>query len=146
MPRSPLKIDQNSEFSSLLKLAKKALLNAYSPYSKVKVGAAVLTASGRIYSGCNVENASYGGTICAERNAIATAVATGDLNSDKKKISAILIATNQKKIWPPCGLCRQVLAEFCSPATRVYCVNAKSDVMQTAFEDIFPCAFDSTML
>lgn len=90
----------------LMNEAKGVLHNAYSPYSDIKVGAALLTSSGRIYTGVNVENASFGATICAERVAVSKAVTDGESN-----FKAIAIASNAEGIVP-CGICRQVLAEF----------------------------------
>ncbi len=103
----------------LLRAARTAAKNAYAPFSKFKVGAAVLTTNGRIFSGCNVENGSYGLTICAERVAIATAVSAGE-----RKIDAIAIFARPSKrqtagrraripgLTPPCGACLQVISEF----------------------------------
>lgn len=91
----------------LLAAAKKARENAYAPYSKYKVGAAVLSASGKIYAACNVENASYGLTICAERAAVAKAVSEGET-----KLLAAAVVTQGAKPASPCGACRQVLSEF----------------------------------
>lgn len=90
----------------LMNEAKNVLHNAYSPYSGIKVGAALLTSSGKIYTGVNVENASFGATICAERVALSKAVTDGESN-----FKAIAIASNTEGIVP-CGICRQVLAEF----------------------------------
>ena len=90
----------------LMDEAKGVLHNAYSPYSGIKVGAALLTSSGNIHTGVNVENASFGATICAERVALAKAVTEGESNFE-----AIAIASNTEEIVP-CGICRQVLAEF----------------------------------
>ena len=90
----------------LMNEAKNVLHNAYSPYSDIKVGAALLTSSGRIYTGVNVENASFGATICAERVAVSKAVTDGESN-----FKAIARASNTEGIVP-CGICRQVLAEF----------------------------------
>jgi cytidine deaminase len=87
--------------------ARTAMRNAYSPYSKFRVGAAVLTADGEIFAGCNVENASYGLTSCAERNAIFQTVAKGH-----RKLRAVVIVTDTKELTPPCGACRQVINEF----------------------------------
>ncbi len=92
----------------LFSAAKKAQKRAYAPYSKFKVGAAILTSSGRIFSGCNVENASYGATVCAERNAVANAVVNGE-----REFLALCIVTDVDPPAPPCGLCLQVLVEFC---------------------------------
>ena len=93
----------------LIESAKKVLINAYAPYSQFQVGAAVLTQQGNIFTGCNVENVSYGLSICAERNAIAQAVAT---EGATMKIVAIAIANNRQVPCSPCGACRQVIQEF----------------------------------
>ncbi len=131
--------------AKLLRLARQALRHAHSPYSKIKVGAAVLAKNGQMYAGCNIENASYGGTICAERVAISSAVACGNV-SPQKKIVAILITTNQRDIWPPCGICRQFLAEFSSPDTIVYCTNSRGQTNRLTFSEVFPNAFDAQFL
>lgn len=91
----------------LIAEAQKKMKNAYAPYSGFKVGAAVLGESEKIYSGCNVENASFGLTICAERNAVFQAIAAGET-----KIQAVLIVSDAESPAPPCGACRQVLVEF----------------------------------
>jgi len=93
------------ETKKLRTLAIDASQKAYSPYSQAKVGCALITGDGSIYTGCNVENASYGGTVCAERVAILKAV-----SEQKMKISKIYVYT--KEGWPPCGLCRQTMSEF----------------------------------
>jgi len=94
--------------------AEGAMKNAYCRYSNFQVGAAVL-ADGEIFAGCNVENASYGLTMCAERNAIFQAVAKGFLTKDRK-IKAVVIVTPAENLTPPCGACRQVIYEFCEEA------------------------------
>ncbi len=99
----------------LLASAFKAATQSYSPYSKFPVGAALLTKNGKIVSGCNVENASYGLTLCAERTALATAVAAGH-----RRFKAIAVVGGRRKAVRPCGACLQVLAEFCDPATPVF--------------------------
>ncbi len=108
---------------------------AYAPYSKFQVGAAVLTASGEIFAGCNVENASYGLTICAERVAVGSAVAAGH-----KQIVAIAVATAGGH--SPCGACRQVLSEF-GPAMEVLLVDADdpSKVRTTSLDKLLPEQF-----
>ncbi len=95
----------------LLALAETAALQAYAPYSKFRVGCALLTLSGQIYTGCNVENASYGLTICAERNTIFQAVAQE--GASMKVVRMAVVCLGQE--FPPCGACRQVIAEFSLP-------------------------------
>ena len=95
--------------------AETAMNNAYCRYSKFRVGAAVLSDDSEIFAGCNVENASYGLTICAERNAIFQAVAKGAL-SKGRKLKAVVVVTPKEKVTPPCGACRQVIYEFCEEA------------------------------
>ncbi len=94
-------------YEELIKLAEEASKNAYVPYSKFPVGACILAESGRVYTGCNFENASYGLTICAERNAVGTAIANGE-----RKIKAAAIFSPNMQNCTPCGACRQVLDEF----------------------------------
>lgn len=95
------------EFQSLIQAAIAARVAAYAPYSNFPVGAALLVEGGRIFGGCNVENLSYGLTICAERNAIFTAVAAG-----KRKFRAIAVVADSPQAISPCGACRQVMCEF----------------------------------
>ncbi len=128
-------------FDKLFRIAKKYLDRAHSPYSRVKVASAVLMSNGKVYGGCNIENASYGGTICAERVAITKAVSEGS-----KKIKAILVVTNQPDIWPPCGMCRQVISEFAASSTQVICCNLKKEFFQKKFSEIFPGAFNAKIL
>ncbi len=99
----------------LLEAAARVMENAYAPYSKFKVGSALLTDDGAIVTGCNVENSSFGLTNCAERTALFTAVASG-----KTKFQAVAIVADGDQKPYPCGACRQVLSEFCSPGTPVY--------------------------
>jgi len=100
---------QDPQWDPLLEAAWQARDCAYAPYSHFHVGAALLRRDGSVYTGCNVENASYGGTICAERNAICTAAAQGMRPGD---IVALVVVTEAETLTPPCGLCRQVIAEF----------------------------------
>ncbi len=99
----------------LLKEASSASSKAYCPYSRYRVGAALLTPDGTIFRGCNVENASYGLTLCAERVALALAVAAGH-----RKLKALAVVGGGRAFPMPCGACRQVLAEFCGPAFPIY--------------------------
>lgn len=101
------------KFGPLVEAAKKARARAYSPYSGVKIGAAVLTSDGSIFSGTNIENASYGLACCAERTAIFKAVSEG-----KRKIVAIAVAGESEDFTKPCGACRQVMVEF-NPSMKV---------------------------
>ncbi len=105
------------QWAELARAAKAASEQAYAPYSKFPVGVAVQAQSGKIYTGCNVENASYGGTICAERNAIAAAVVAGE-----RQFVGLMVYTPQDQLTPPCGICRQVIAEFFTQTAR--CVAA----------------------
>lgn len=121
----------------LYKAAKKARLHSYSPYSGHKVGAAIRLKTGEIFNGCNVENSSYGGTNCAERVAIQKAVS----ENGKIEIVEIFVVTDAKDPWPPCGLCRQVIAEFSRNDTIIHSGNLTGKVRTTTLGDIFPEAF-----
>jgi cytidine deaminase len=115
---------------NLVKLARTALKNAYAPYSDFKVGAAILLKDGRIFTGCNVENASYGLTICAERNAIFAAVAA---SKRKPEIVAVAVLNHRGIACSPCGACRQVIAEF-GPNAIVSYLGANGIVTRTMKE------------
>lgn len=122
--------------ASLLAAAQKTLNLAYSPYSHVKIAAAVMDETGRIFSGCNVENASYGATVCAERVAIWKAKSEG-----AKAIKHILVLSEANPPWTPCGLCRQVMLEFSSLETPVYCLNTSGKELSLKLSDLCPHAF-----
>ncbi|MBX2986947.1 MAG: cytidine deaminase [Bdellovibrionaceae bacterium] len=126
----------------LFREAKKAQKNAHAPYSKHKIGAALRTANGRIFSGCNVENASYGGTVCAERVAVFKAVSEGL----KGPITDICVISSQKDPWPPCGFCRQVLAEFATENTRIFLANPRGITKMFTLGELFPESFTPTHL
>lgn len=115
---------------ALLRRARAAMKNAYAPYSKFQVGAAVLLADGRIFTGCNVENASYGLTICAERNAIFAAVAA---SAKRPAIVAVAVVNRRGVPCSPCGACRQVIAEF-GPSAVVWYLGAKGIISRTMRE------------
>jgi len=121
--------------SSLVAHAKAASKAAYCPYSHFPVGAVVLTRNGKTYSACNVENASYGLTICAERSAVVQAVADG-----VRTIIAVAIYTPTEQPTAPCGACRQVLSEF-GPEALVYCGCDGEHVIQTTVSELLPHAF-----
>ncbi len=92
----------------LLKIAKESAKNSYSPYSNFRVGSAILTKNGNIYTGVNIENRSYGATICAERSAISTSISNGE----KEFIAIAIVGVDSEEILPPCGICRQIISEF----------------------------------
>ncbi|HEX2855572.1 MAG TPA: cytidine deaminase [Opitutaceae bacterium] len=119
----------------LEKTARAAAKASYSPYSKFRVGAAVLAGSGKIYSGCNVENASYGLCNCAERTAIFSAVAAGE-----RAVKAIAVYTPTQTPTAPCGACRQVINEF-GPGTLVISICDGTKRSETALEALLPNAF-----
>lgn len=122
--------------AELLDLARSAREYAYAPYSRFKVGAAVLAASGKAYTGCNVENASFGHTCCAERTAVFKAVSEGET-----KILGVAIVTDTHPPASPCGSCRQVLHEF-GPDAFVLCANLEGDVVEATVRDFLPAGFD----
>ena len=125
-----------TEYRELIEKAKEASNMAYAPYSKFHVGACVLTESGNIYTGCNFENASYGLSICAERNAIGTAIANGD-----KKISAIAIYSPSMENCFPCGACRQVIFEFKSDRGVDIITESKGNLVINKIDEILPGGF-----
>jgi cytidine deaminase len=129
---------KKSECLALLGAAVVASRKAYAPYSKFHVGAALLAEDGEVFTGCNVENASYGLTICAERNAVFHAVARGT-----KTFKAVAIVANGKAIPFPCGACRQVLAEFCGPKTVVLIagVEAVTQFQKSTLGALLPKTF-----
>ncbi|HHT9124720.1 MAG TPA: cytidine deaminase [Candidatus Brocadiia bacterium] len=129
-----------AQMDELIKKAKEAMAKAYSPYSHFKVGAAVLTKSGKIYTGCNIENCSYGLTICAERVAIFNAVSSGE-----REFDAIAIVTDSTELTPPCGACRQVIWEF-SKDVVVLLTNLQGKQKTTKISDLLPIPFDKDYL
>ena len=123
--------------NEMIEASKQAMENAYAPYSGFRVGAAVLGASGRVYAGCNVENASYGLSVCAERVAVFKAVSEGE-----QAIKAVAISCSAGKAAPPCGACRQVLAEFApkDEPLRIYLVSDEGVETHT-LDELLPNAF-----
>jgi cytidine deaminase len=118
----------------LIEVAKKYREFSYSPYSKFKVGAAVLTKSGKVFGGCNIENSSYPVTNCAERTAIFKAVSEGE-----KEIEAIALIADTEGPCSPCGACRQVMGEF--KINRIIMANLKGDKKVVTLEEVLPFAF-----
>jgi len=120
----------------LLAAARQAREQAYAPYSNFRVGAAVLSAGGRIFSGCNVENASLGMTCCAERSAVFAMVAAGE-----REIREILVIGESEEFTPPCGACRQVIAEFAPPSAVVHMCNRTGACRETTVSELVPFIF-----
>ncbi len=124
----------------LLDAALAARANAYAPYSGYRVGAALLAEDGRIFIGCNMENASYGATICAERSAFSAAVTAG-----ARKFKAIAIAGGKEEqaepAAAPCGICRQVMAEFCDGDFRIILGN-QEEMAEYTLSQLLPLAFE----
>lgn len=133
----------HSKKPSLKELATQARLHSYSPYSHKKVGAALLLSNGMTYSGCNVENSSFGGTVCAERTAILKAV------SEEKtlpKIVEVVVVTDATPPWTPCGLCRQVINEFADSNCKITLANLSGAETVYSFKELFPHGFDASSL
>ena len=126
--------------SALLQAALAARDQAHAPYSKFHVGAALEDSTGRIHAGCNVENASYGLTVCAERNAIFKAVSEG-----AREFRRIAVAADTTPLTPPCGACRQVLVEFCHDL-EVLLVNLHGQSEIVRLKDLLPRAFHGSLL
>ena len=120
----------------LTKAAAEAKKKAYAPYSRFSVGAALLADNGRMYTGANVECASFGATICAERAAIAAAVTDG-----ARRIVAVAVAGDTPEPLTPCGICRQTLVEFAGPETPVWCGNSEGEYVAHTLGELLPCAF-----
>jgi len=129
-----------SEYEALVAAAKDARLNAHAPYSNFRVGAALRAASGRIFGGCNVENATYGLTVCAERVAIFKAISEGE-----RGFEAISVVTDTDSLTPPCGACRQLIWEFCGDVP-VILANLRGKTEMIRMHDLFPKPFDSSNL
>jgi cytidine deaminase len=114
--------------------------NALAPFSKFKVGAAVESVDGRMFTGCNVENATYGLTICAERVAVFKALSEG-----ARRFQRVAVAADTEKLTPPCGACRQVLWEFCGDV-EITLVNLRGKTESYQLRELFPKPFDATYL
>lgn len=125
-----------SEMEELIRAALTARQKAYVPYSNFPVGAALLTKDGKIITGCNVENASYGLSNCAERTAFFKAVSEGVV-----EFQGIAIVADTEGPVSPCGACRQVMMEFCPPKMKVWLANLHGDIQETTVAELLPGAF-----
>lgn len=130
-------MNENQE-TKLIRTATDMLERAYVPYSKFPVGASLLTKEGTVYSGCNIENASFGLTNCAERTAIFKAVSEGE-----KNFEYLVVTGDTDGPISPCGACRQVMAEFFSPEMKVLLTNRKGQKQETTVQELLPGAFTS---
>jgi cytidine deaminase len=129
-----------NEYEPLIEAAKQARERAHAPFSNFRVGAALRTSSGKVYLGCNIENASYGLTCCAERVAIFKAISEGD-----REFDAIAVACDTDRLTPPCGACRQIIWEFCGDIP-VILANLQGKVELERSANLLPRPFDSSLL
>ncbi|KAA0549373.1 cytidine deaminase [Bacillus sp. BGMRC 2118] len=122
----------------LITAAKEARELAYVPYSTFKVGAALLTKDGKVYKGCNIENAAYSMTNCAERTALFKAISEAD-----KEFTAIAVVADTERPVPPCGACRQVISELCPSDMKIYLTNLNGIVQELTVAELLPGAFSA---
>ena len=131
-------------YSKLIEIAEQARNNAYAPYSNFTVGAALLTKNGKIYTGCNVENASFTPTNCAERTAFFKAISEGE-----REFEAIAVIGGKQSgmgdFGPPCGVCRQVMLEFCRPDFKIVLKNY-GEIRVCLLSELIPLNFDKNMI
>jgi cytidine deaminase len=127
---------------ALVAAAQAARENAHAPYSQFRVGAAVETVDGRVFTGCNVENASYGLTVCAERVAVWKAMSEGVRPGEFRRIA---VCADTERLTPPCGACRQILWEFCGDVT-VTLGNLEGRTREYRMKELLPDAFDESLL
>ena len=130
----------DKQIEELIEAAKKAFEVAYCPYSKFCVGAAVMTKSGKIYTGCNIESASYGLTVCAERVAVWKAVSEGE-----REFVRVAVVADTEELTPPCGVCRQIIWEFCGDIPVTFS-NLKGKTETVQMSELLPRAFDTKFL
>lgn len=124
----------------LIETAKEARLHSVAPFSKFLVGAALKTAEGKVYTGCNVESASYGLTVCAERVAIWKALSEGE-----RDFAELAIVADTSRLTPPCGTCRQIIHEFCRNA-HIVLANLRGETQECSIKELLPRAFDARFL
>ena len=129
-----------AEYDALIAAATKVRENAHARFSNFKVGAALHTPGGKIYTGCNVENATYGLTVCAERVAIFKAISEGE-----RRFDSIAVATDTDTLTPPCGACRQILWEFCGDV-ELTLVNLQGQTETLRLKELLPRPFDASFL
>ena len=130
----------SGDFEPLIEAAKAARLQSVAPFSNFQVGAAVRTASGKVYTGCNVESASYGLTVCAERVAIWKALSEGE-----RQFTELAVVADTETLTPPCGTCRQIIWEFARGAAIVF-ANLDGKTEEFRITDLLPRAFDARFL
>ncbi len=123
------------KYRELYRQAKESLEHSYAPFSKFKVGAALLSKTGKIFTGVNVENSSFGGTICAERTAMCKAVSEGS-----REFEAIVIVSSEGAVWP-CGICRQFMREFCDLDFKVITGDDEENLQFHTLEELLPESF-----
>ena len=128
---------------TLRQLAITAMNHSYSPYSQKQVGAVIELTNGKTYTGCNIENSSFGGTVCAERVAVWKAISE---EGPDALIKSVVVATDASPPWSPCGLCRQVINEFASKSCEVHLVNKAGDVKSFTHKELLPHGFDRSAL
>jgi cytidine deaminase len=133
---------KNNNLKELVEAAKAVREKAYAPYSNFKVGAALRSKSGKIFAGCNVESASYGLTVCAERVAIWKAVSEGEAESE---FEAIAVVADTHELTPPCGVCRQIIWEFCGDVPVIF-ANLEGKTETVKMSELLPRAFDTKFL
>jgi cytidine deaminase len=128
---------------SVKQKAIEVMKHAYSPYSKHQVGSAIRLANGKVYTGCNVENSSYGATVCAERVAVWKAVSE---EGPHIEIVEVVVATHSSPPWSPCGMCRQVINEFASIDCAIHLVNKSGEIRSFTHQELLPHGFDRLAL
>lgn len=130
----------NEKLKELIDSARQARTRAFAPFSNFKVGAAVETKSGKIFTGCNVESAAYSGTACAERVAIWKAVSEGET-----EFTNLAVVADTEELTPPCGICRQIIWEFCGDVPVTF-ANLKGEAETVQMKELLPRAFDAKFL
>jgi len=133
--KSEKDFSMNSAENKAIEKANDALQNSYSPYSRLRVGAALICNDDQIFSGANIENASYGLTICAERSALGCAISAG-----AKSIKTLVLISDSDKIITPCGACLQMLSEFAEDL-KIICLNNAGAKQETTLKELFPQSF-----